>query len=172
MRPRRVAIGLIASVLALSAAESPARAEEPQRTEAEPRDTPGPAQALAASAAYPGLGQLLNGAESKAAVVGGAEAFLIARLVLEDRRTRHSLRLYNETGEGRYFNDYSEHFDRRQTLVWWVVVAALFGIADAYVDAHLDGFDAPMPAVLDGLSAGPGDGASGEGLRLGVALRF
>ena len=53
---------------------------------------PGPAQALVASAAYPGLGQLLNDSEHKAAIVGGVEAFLIARLVLEDRRTRHALR--------------------------------------------------------------------------------
>ena len=171
MRRRRATIGLIAATLTMLAASS-GRAEDAPRTTIEQRLRPGPTQALAASAAYPGLGQLLNGAESKAAVLGGAEAFLIARLVLEDRRTRHSLRLYNETGEGRYFDDYSEHFDRRQTLVWWVVVAALFGLADAYVDAHLDNFDVPMPAVLEGLSAGPGDGLSGDGLRLGMAFSF
>ena len=172
MRRRRVAVGLVAAALMLSAAASSGRAEDEPRTTIDERVRPGPTQALAASAAYPGLGQLLNGAESKAVVLGGAEAFLIARLVLEDRRTRHSLRLYNETGEGRYFDEYSEHFDTRQTLVWWVVVAALFGIADAYVDAHLDNFDVPMPAVLEGLSAGLGDEDSGDGLRLGMAFRF
>ena len=36
---------------------------------------------MVASAAYPGLGQLLNGAEHKAAIVSAAEAVLVAALV-------------------------------------------------------------------------------------------
>lgn len=133
---------------------------------------PGPAQALVASAAYPGLGQLMNGAEPKAVLLGGAEAFLVARLVLEDRRTRHSLRLYNQTGRGTYFDDYSEHFDNRQTLLWWVVVAALLGIADAYVDAHLDNFDVAVPAALEAAEATVSEARSRDALTLGVAFRF
>ena len=131
---------------------------------------PGPAQALVASAAYPGLGQLLNDSEHKAAIVGGVEAFLIARLVLEDRRTRHALRLYNETQDSRYYDEYSRSFDTRQTLMWWVVVAALYGIADAYVDAHLVSFDEIRPTSPEDWSVAPtrADG----GLRIGLAYRF
>jgi len=131
---------------------------------------PGPAQALVASAAYPGLGQLLNDSEYKAALVGGVEAFLIARLVLEDRRTRHALRLYNETQDSRYYDEYSSSFDTRQTLIWWVVVAALYGIADAYVDAHLVSFDEIGPTSSEDWSVAPtrADG----GLRIGLACRF
>ena len=162
----------IVALLVLLSQASTASAESALGSASEGPSQVGPTQALAASAAYPGFGQLLNGSESKAALFGGAEAFLIARLVLEDRRTRHSLRLYNQTGQGRYFDDYSEHFDTRQTLLWWVVVAALLGIADAYVDAHLDNFDVQAPAALDGLSAGPGDGGSIDALKLGVAFRF
>jgi len=132
---------------------------------------PGPAEALAASAVYPGLGQLLNGAEPKAAVVGGAEAFLIARLVLEDRWTRHALRLYRETGRSEYFEEYSEHFDRRQTLVWWVVVAALYCVVDAYVDAHLTGFDDALPPYLAEAAAGP-PGRECEGVGVALTFRF
>lgn len=165
-------VALAAAALLLWGQAAPGRAQPRGGEAADESGRPGPAQALLASAAYPGLGQLMNEAEPKAAVLGGVEAFLVARLVLEDRRTRHSLRLYNQTGQGRYFDAYSEHFDTRQTLLWWVVVAALMGIADAYVDAHLDNFDVPEPAALDGAEAGPGEGASGDALRLGVAFRF
>jgi hypothetical protein len=51
--------------------------------------------------------------------------------------------------------------------VWWVVLAALYGIADAYVDAHLMGFDDMRPAALDEWSEG-GDDA----IRIGFACRF
>ena len=129
-------------------------------------------KALAASAAYPGLGQLLNDAEPKAAVLGAVEAALIAGLVVEDRRARNSLRMYEQTGESGYYDDYSEHFDRRQALVWWAIVAVVYGLTDAYVDAHLSGFDAsgaagagdPDPLAFDGREAGE--------LRLGLAFRF
>lgn len=136
----------------------------------ETREVPGtsPGVALTASAAYPGLGQLLNGNETKALVVGATEAFLIARLVLEDRWTRNAFRLYRQTGEARYFEEYSDHFDRRQTLVWWVVVAGLYSIVDAYVDAHLSAFDEPISPRI-GLA-----GLDGEdpGVRLGIAITF
>ncbi len=131
----------------------------------------GPAQSLLASAAYPGLGQILNETDRKAAVIGGVEAFLIARLVLEDRWTRHSFRLYNETGKNVYFEEYSKHFDTRQTLLWWAVVAALYGIADAYVDAHLVGFEDLQPDPMDAWSDVPGAGDA-TAIRIGLACRF
>jgi hypothetical protein len=94
-----------------------------------------------------------------------------ARLLLEDRWTRHSIRRYRETGDVEYFNAYSEHFDRRQTLMWWAIVAALYGIADAYVDAHLADFHDPASPSLEramgGLPAGDSDA-----IRVGVAIRF
>ncbi len=126
--------------------------------------------ALVASAAYPGLGQLLNDAETKAAVIGAAEAFLLARLVLEDRWTRNSYKNYAETGAALWYNEYSEHYDRRQTLIWWVAIVALYSLTDAYVDAHLAGFDDPLPAYLDVVSIGPG--SSGDELRVALSVRF
>ena len=126
--------------------------------------------ALTASAVYPGLGQLLNDSETKAAIIGAVEAFLIARLVLEDRWTRDSQRHYVETGSAVWYNEYSEHYDRRQTLVWWAAIAALYSLTDAYVDAHLAGFDDPLPAYLDAVSIGPGSG--GDELRVALSVRF
>ena len=166
----RAAISAIALIAALALA-LPASGQEGAGADDGAAARPGGAQALLASAAYPGLGQLMNGTETKAAVVGAAGAFLAARLLLEDRWTRHSLRRYRETGESDYFDEYSEHFDRRQTLMWWAIVAALYGLADAYVDAHLADFDEPVSPSLEGvLGASSFDDPSA--LRVGVAIRF
>jgi hypothetical protein len=132
---------------------------------------PGGAQALLASAVYPGLGQILNGTEIKAAVLGGGGAFLAARLLLEDRWTRHSLRRYHETADSDYFDEYSEHFDRRQTLMWWAIAAVLYGIADAYVDAHLADFDRPVSPALEGV-LGPSSPDDPSAIRFGLAVTF
>lgn len=126
------------------------------------------ATAMVASAVYPGLGQLLNGKEPKAVIVSAVETFLIASLVMEDRRARNSLRLYKQTNRDAYYDDYSEHFDRRQTLVWWAVVGAIYGLADAYVDAHLSDFDDDPAPHLESSFGGDGGGE----FRLGLAFRF
>ena len=135
-------------------------------------DVSGPSgtTAMTASAVYPGLGQLLNGTEYKAAIVCAVETFLVAGLVVEDRRSRNSFRLYKQTGDERYYDEYSEHFDNRQTLVWWAVIAALYGLVDAYVDAHLAGFDDPAAPHVE--SSFGGDGAGGGEFRVGLAFRF
>jgi hypothetical protein len=125
---------------------------------------------LVASAVYPGLGQLMNGSEYKAAIITAIEAALVTGLVVEDRRTRNSLRLYEQTREARYYEDYARHFDRRQTLIWWVVIAALYGLTDAYVDAHLSGFEDDARPRMEG---SVGENADGDAeVRIGLALRF
>lgn len=165
MRPRAFIVvpALTATLLLAMVPVAHAQTEE----EREVGERPGGATVLLASAAYPGLGQLVNGSETRAAVLGVAEGFMIARLILEDRRTRNSYRLYQETGEASYFEDYSGHFDTRQTLVWWTIILALYSIADAYVDANMAGFDEPVSPYLERA------GVSGEsGVRVGLALRF
>ena len=131
---------------------------------------PGGTTAMVASAAYPGLGQLLNGTEYKAAIVCAVETFLVAGLVVEDRRARNSLRLYKQTNDERYYDEYSKHFDNRQALVWWATVAALYGLVDAYVDAHLAGFDDSAAPHVE--SSFGGDGAGGGEFRVGLTFRF
>ena len=126
------------------------------------------ATAMVASAVYPGLGQLLNGKEPKAVIVSAVETFLIASLVMEDRRARNSLRLYKQTNSDAHYDDYSEHFDRRQTLVWWAVVGAIYGLADAYVDAHLSDFEDDPAPHLESSFGGDGGGE----FRLGLAFKF
>ena len=160
-----VALLLAQPAAALGQARSVPGALEPGEVERRVDGT----TAMFASAAYPGLGQLLNGAERKAALVSAAQVLLVAGLVVEDRRTRNALRMYEQTNDNYWFDEYSEHYDKRATLVWWVAVAALYGLADAYVDANLTGFDEPDAPAFEG-SFGAGEDA-GE-LRLGVAMRF
>jgi hypothetical protein len=170
VRRSPVIVATLSAVLLLSRSTASCADSGPGAVTTPARHGPSAAQALVASAAYPGLGQLLTGSEKKAAVIGAAEGFLIARLVLEDRRTRNALRLYNGTGEDRYYDEDSKHFDTRQTLVWWGVVAALYGLGDAYVDAELRDFDEPLPTFLDS-ALGALDGA-GDALRVGFVVRF
>jgi len=131
------------------------------------REPPSGVAAMMASAVYPGLGQLLNGAEPKSAVVSAVEAVLVAGLLVEDRRTRNSFRLYEQTGDSGYYDEYSEHYDRRQTLMWWVAIAALYGLTDAYVDAHLADFNS-LPVMGSEWTLDAGGGA----LRVGLAFRY
>lgn len=154
---------IVAALLIVPAGAASARSDRDE----EGTGRPSGATALFAAAVYPGLGQLVNGSETRAAVIGAAEGFMVARLLLEDRRTRNSYRLYQETGEASYFEDYSEHFDRRQTFVWWTIALALYGIADAYVDANLADFNEPVSPYFE--SAGV---AGCDGVRVGLAFRF
>ncbi|MBE0558816.1 MAG: hypothetical protein IH628_16435, partial [Proteobacteria bacterium] len=53
--------------------------------------------------------------------------------------------------------------DRRDTYAWWTLIAYLFQIADAFVDAHLFSFDVSGVDNLTLLPTGP---------TVGVRLRF
>jgi hypothetical protein len=129
----------------------------------------GPAQAVLAGVAYPGLGQLVVGSEWKAAAVGAAQAYLAGRLLLEHRWTRRAQERYDETQSEADYDDYSAHYDRRQTLLWWVLGIGLLSVADAYVDAHLTGFDGPGPPEGTREGRASFDDAA---LRVGLAVRF
>jgi hypothetical protein len=171
-----VTVALLAALPVLAAAARPAEgrvavaleapAEPPVETAWRPA---GPAQAVAAATAYPGLGQLVVGAEWKAAAVGAAQACILGRLLLEHRWTERAEERYDETQSAADYDDYSKHYDRRQTLIWWALGVGLLSVADAYVDAHLIGFDDPAPPAGAWEGRGPGDEA---GLRVGLAVRF
>ncbi|MCD4689975.1 hypothetical protein K8S17_00780 [bacterium] len=133
-------------------------------------ERPNGARVLIASAAYPGLGQFLNGSERKAAIIGGTEMVLLAQLLLEDRWTRNALRHYRETGDIDYFDEYSTHYDRRQSLIWWAAIVALYSIVDAYVDAHLSGFEEGVPTGFGAAVAAAPD--EDGGFRVGLEVRF
>jgi hypothetical protein len=129
-----------------------------------------PAAAAVMSMVVPGLGQFYNGKEMKGTVIFAAECAILAGIGLENRRASQALNKWHASGEtvDSYYNAYSDHFDRRQALVWWAVLVGLYGVLDAYVDAHLSSFERTLD-VEEFIEPG----VSGEGgLGLGVILRY
>ncbi|HID94676.1 MAG TPA: hypothetical protein EYP53_01275 [Candidatus Latescibacteria bacterium] len=93
-----------------------------------------PTGALIRSALLPGWGQLYNGRYLKAGLILGAESFLATEIVLEDRKIRAS------TSDAKR----DLHTRRRNTFAIWLAGTILYSMIDAYVDAHLFGFEEEM----------------------------
>jgi|GEM_PF-1024301 hypothetical protein len=102
---------------------------------------PNPTAAMIRSWLFPGWGQWYNGRKWKAAVFFTAEAGLIGYAVWENRRAAEST-----TEEERF-----QHQDRRNLALWWLAGAALLSGLEAYVDAHLAGFDVSSDLSLSPL---------------------
>jgi len=111
---------------------------------------PSPRGALLRSALLPGWGQLYTGKPVKAVFFGGAAAGLLGWVVAEQRDLA---RIADEL-EGLRVRDpdsfripsleqaHQDQAARRNTRILFLALAATFSALDAYVDAHLAGFDA------------------------------
>ena len=87
------------------------------------------------SLVVPGWGQATNHAWVKAALVAGGETALIASIV-QDTRKLDSL----DPADPQYASTY----DNRQRNTWWLGGLVFLSMVDAYVDAHLKGFDVQL----------------------------
>jgi hypothetical protein len=87
------------------------------------------------SAAVPGWGQAYNGKWWKAALLGGAELGFGYGIWKEDRLAKDA----KEQGD---HLSASQHSLRKKDYLWWGAFTVLLSLGDAYVDAHLHGFDA------------------------------
>ena len=101
---------------------------------------PDPAGALLRSAAIPGWGQVYNREPLKGVLLATAELGLLAWLVTEHSLASQARDDYRRTGDPAYEESYERHSDRRLDLIWYTSAAWLYGMLDAYVDAHLYGF--------------------------------
>ena len=96
------------------------------------------------SAVFPGWGQMHNGSWLKALILGGAEAAFLYGVFQEDRLAEDAakkMELYPEF-ESYYRDLSSSHRSKKKDYVWWGAFAALLSLGDAYVGAHLHGFNA------------------------------
>ncbi len=80
----------------------------------------------------PGGGQVYNRAWIKALIVVAAESYYVYQF----RLNRDRFNDFDDTlplSQGRYL-------EKRNKYAWWVALVYLWGMLDAYVDAHLEGF--------------------------------
>jgi hypothetical protein len=139
---------VVASVLGLAAPSSAQIPAPPADTTGAPRvqaaDTlargheaknpffQSPSGIMLRSLVVPGWGQATNHAWVKAALVAGGESVLIASIVQDS----HKLETLDSTDP-----EYAVIYDHRQRNAWWLGGVVFLSMVDAYVDAHLKGFD-------------------------------
>lgn len=125
--------------------------------------------AVLRSAVLPGWGQFYNESYLKVPVVLGLTGFLAWGIVTEHSNFREYADLYDASITEEFPNDnllhkrFREFYrDRRDTYGWWLLVAYLLQLADAYVDAALFSFDVGDESTLTLI---PQSGAVGMQLR-------
>jgi len=105
-----------------------------------------PTKAALLSAFIPGAGQIYNERYLKAGAVIGIQAALVGVAVHSDRKMNdYKARrndLEKDTPEWRH-NEvlYREHYERRQSFIFWVATSVFLSAMEAYVDAHLINFN-------------------------------
>ena len=102
---------------------------------------PSPKGAMIRSILFPGWGQWYNGKKIKAVIVFAAETGIIGSAIYWNRRAKNEKNNLNR--------DF--YADNRNLAFWYLGVAILLSMADAFVDAHLAGFDvSPELGMLSG----------------------
>jgi len=111
---------------------------------------PWPTGALLRSAILPGWGQLYNRKYFKALLYGGTEIYLIYKVQLRWRQmSEHEHNFLNTTDpvyQADQFALYEKRRDSRNVHLWLTSLVVFLSMFDAYVDAHLAGFDQPDKA--------------------------
>lgn len=113
-----------------------------------------PMGALLRSVAVPGWGQFYNRKYVKSAVVFGVESFFIIKSVQWWKKTEDQYDLVLQTESGRDFTTYLNYRDRRNDFLWLTGLSVFISMFDAYVDAHLSGFDVDLTPDFEGDAAG------------------
>jgi hypothetical protein len=95
------------------------------------------------SAIVPGWGQLHNGKWWKAILLGGAESAFIYGVFYEDHLADQAAEKSRQRPDEESFwrSVSSRHKANKRDYLWWGAFTILLSVGDAYVDAHLRGFD-------------------------------
>lgn len=165
---RRPLAGLLLLLLLLPAG--------PARGAGEGEDRVSPFGASIRSLAFPGWGQLSNGSEIKAVVIFSLQSYLLSRTFVIERRARWYDDRRNDPEapwDPEFLEErYLELRERRGDMVWWTAILGLYSVLDAYVDAHMVGFDEDVEEVERVTwRLAPGSFREG-GVGLALAARF
>ncbi len=111
-----------------------------------------PMGALLRSVALPGWGQFYNGKYIKFALFCGAESFFIYKAAHWWKKTEDQYDLVQTLPEGQQasaFYLYKSYRGNRNDYLWLVALSVFISMFDAYVDAHLSGFDIDLTPEFD-----------------------
>lgn len=109
-----------------------------------------PMGALLRSVAVPGWGQFYNHKYVKSAVVFSAESFFLVKAAQWWKKTEDQYDRVQESSSGREFTTYINYRDRRNDYLWLAGLSVFLSMFDAYVDAHLSGFDVDLTPDFEG----------------------
>ncbi|MFH1891563.1 MAG: DUF5683 domain-containing protein [Candidatus Zixiibacteriota bacterium] len=127
-----------------------------------------PMGALLRSVAFPGWGQLYNRKYVKGLVVMAGEGYVLVQAVrywdLTDKAYDRFTGEDNFVNRSIYYNDYNFYKDRRNLYMWLSGLTLFLSMIDAYVDAHLAGFDVDITP--------PFDDPANDALTLSLTYRF
>jgi hypothetical protein len=126
-----------------------------------------PMGALLRSVAVPGWGQYYNHKYVKSAVVFSVETFFIIKAVHWWKKTEDQYNSIQQTSDQSQqnlrYNIYRSYRTSRDDYLWGVGLTVFLSMFDAYVDAHLAGFDVDITPDFEA----PKGGAS-----IKLSLRF
>jgi hypothetical protein len=127
-----------------------------------------PTGALLRSAVVPGWGQFYNHDYLKSIVIAAGESYLLYRVVHYWGKTDDAYTRFASTEDlalrDRYFYEYEFYQDRRDLFIWLSGVTIFLSMIEAYVDAHLAGFDVDVTPSFDE--------SDGTGAELRLTYRF
>ncbi len=167
-----VVSGLLAFAANVATAQADATAADADTLAAEAGGFSAPTWVMLRSLAIPGWGQATNGAWWKAVLVAGVEGAFLERLRFEDRMVDEFDARAGSAAQGsleraRFEAAAERHREMRRDFTWWTCVAIALSMGDAYVDAHLKGFDVRLQAEPDADEDEPAAGPTeAVGLRL------
>ncbi len=101
-----------------------------------------PGRAVLLSFLIPGGGQIYTRNYWKAALIAPAELVLGYLSYQEEVKTRQALQAQDTSA-------YIFHRDRRNSYLFWTGAVIVFSMADAYVSAHMFGFDRQLRLSLN-----------------------
>jgi hypothetical protein len=139
--PMEASGGVIALPVILFASLTGQGAPAPEASGAAPIPHHSPTGALLRSSIVPGWGQFYNGKYLKGVALGVAETGFLTLLILENSAANEARVDFLESGSPGDEAHYQTHRQSRLDLIWYTSAAWLYGMLDAYVDAHLFSFE-------------------------------
>jgi hypothetical protein len=100
-----------------------------------------PFKAAALSFFIPGGGQFYNESYWKFGAVVAIEGSLIGLYTYHFIKENDYYDKYEKTLDTKYYDKYTDYYNKRQNDLWWLGTAIFLSTLDAFVDAHLFDFE-------------------------------